>query len=69
MGYPKESVNRLLQDEYERLHTKPQPLTESWYGFLDSFRRRHAVEVSRMRGESLEQRALHVLRFRIPDWD
>jgi hypothetical protein len=69
MGYPKGSINRLLHDEYERLDPRPQPLTKPWHEFLDAFRRRHPLEVSRMRGESLEQRALHVLRFKIPDWD
>jgi hypothetical protein len=69
VGYPKGSINRLLQDDYARLRPKPQPLTPAWQEWLEAFHRRYPSEVSRMRGESLEQRALQVLRFSIPGWD
>lgn len=65
----KGSINRLLQEEYARLNPKPKPLTPEWQEWLQAFQRRYPLEVSRMRGESLYERAIHVLRFRIPDWD
>lgn len=69
MAYRKGSINRLLQDEYARLDQKPKPLTAAWDHWLDGFWAKYPLEVSRMRHESLHQRAIAVLRFRIPGWD
>lgn len=69
MSYPKGSINRLLQEDYARLRSKPQPTTPAWHEWLDTFRRTYPLEVNVMRGDTLEQRALNVLRFKIPGWD